>query len=67
MEVNPIIHIKINIESMKTSSETTNQQNVINFELLITVITTFGDKYNPPVEVLSIPTLSALMQKGKLS
>ena len=52
---------------MKTSSETTNQQNVINFELLITVITTFGDKYNPPIDALKVPTLNDLLQKGKLS
>lgn len=52
---------------MKTNTETTHQQNVINLELLITVITTFGEKYNPPVDRLTIPILSDLLKKGKLS
>jgi hypothetical protein len=52
---------------MKTNTETTHKQNVINLELLITVITTFGEKYNPPVDRLTIPILSDLLKKGKLS
>ena len=52
---------------MKTSTETTHKQNVINLELLITVVTTFGEKYNPPVDRLTIPILSDLLKKGKLS
>jgi len=51
---------------MKTTNETGNEQNVVNFELLLTMATTFGSAYNPPKPSLTIPGLSELLEKGKL-
>lgn len=51
---------------MKTTNETGHEQNVVNFELQKTIVTTFGILYNPPKPSLTIPGLSELLEKGKL-
>ncbi len=51
---------------MKTTNESGNEQNVVSFELLITIIETFGSAYNPPTQALSIPGLKELAAKGRL-
>ncbi|HET7733713.1 MAG TPA: hypothetical protein VFK73_07725 [Paludibacter sp.] len=51
---------------MKTTNESGHNQNVINFELLGTIIATFGPTYNPPKSTLAIPGLTELAEKGKL-
>jgi len=51
---------------MKTSNGTSNEKNVTNLELLVTIIPTFGEGYNPPKPALTIPGLTDLLQKGKL-
>ena len=51
---------------MKTNNETGHEQNVINLEVMNSLISTFGDAYNPPKQTLTIPGLTELVQKGKL-
>jgi hypothetical protein len=51
---------------MKTTNETGHEQNVINLEVQITMIATFGDSYNPPKPSLTITGLKELVEKGKL-
>ena len=51
---------------MKTTNGTSHEQNVTNFELLGTIISTFGRVYNPPKPSLTIPVMAELLQKGKL-
>ena len=52
---------------MKTTNETGHEQNVVNLEQLLTIVTTFGSNYNPPKPSLSIPGLNELLNKGKLA
>jgi len=52
---------------MKTNNDAGHQQNVINFEVLISFVLTLGESYNPPKPTLTIPILSETLQKGKLA
>jgi hypothetical protein len=51
---------------MKTTNNASHEQNVVNLEVLKTVVSTFGILYNPPKASLTIPALGDLLDKGKL-
>ena len=51
---------------MKTTNQSGHEQNVTNLSVLITVINTLGQAYNPPKPSLTIPGLTELLERGKL-
>lgn len=50
---------------MASRSETGHAKNLANFKELITVIKSFGDKYNPIAEVLKIPAMENLTAQAE--
>ena len=51
---------------MKTNNESGHEQNVTNLELILTIISTVGEAYNPSKSTITIPGLTEILKKGKL-